>query len=117
AGGERRWGRAPRRAGPEAAERGVVSVALEGLNVSLQRAGAEVPLVQDVSFRIDPGRVLGLVGAPGAGKSLTAAALIGLVSPPVGIAGGKLSVLGRAVSLEDARAVRPLRGQSVGFVA
>ncbi|HET9037173.1 MAG TPA: ABC transporter ATP-binding protein [Myxococcaceae bacterium] len=93
-----------------------MSVALEGLTVSLRRAGAEVPLVQDVSFRIDPGRVLGLVGESGAGKSLTAAALIGLVSPPVRIAGGKLSVLGCAVSLEDARAVRPLRGKSVGFV-
>ena len=93
-----------------------MSVALEGLNVTLRRAGADVPLVQDVSFRIDPGRVLGLVGESGAGKSLTAAALIGLVSPPVRIAGGTLSVRGRAVSLEDARAVRPLRGKAVGFV-
>jgi len=59
-----------------------VSIALEGLNVSLRRAGADVPLVQDVSFRIEPGRVLGLVGESGAGKSLTAAALIGLVAPP-----------------------------------
>ena len=93
-----------------------MSIALEGLNVSLRRAGADVPLVQDVSFRIEPGRVLGLVGESGAGKSLTAAALIGLVAPPVQIAAGRLSLRGRSVRLDDAAAVRPLRGKEVGFV-
>jgi len=93
-----------------------VSIALEGLHVSLRRPGADVPLVQDVSFQIEPGRVLGLVGESGAGKSLTAAALIGLVAPPVRIAAGRLSVRGRAVSLDDAAATRPLRGKEVGFV-
>ena len=93
-----------------------MSVALEGLEVSLQRPGGDIPLVQDVSFRIEPGRVLGLVGESGAGKSLTAAALIGLVAPPVRITAGRLSLSGRAVSLDDARAVRPLRGKEVGFV-
>jgi peptide/nickel transport system ATP-binding protein len=93
-----------------------VSVTLEGLQVSLRRSGGDVPLVQDVSFRIEPGRVLGLVGESGAGKSLTAAALIGLVAEPVRIVAGRLSVQGRTVSLEDSRAVQPLRGKSVGFV-
>jgi len=93
-----------------------VSVALEGLHVSLQKAGGDIPLVQDVSFRIAPGQVLGLVGESGAGKSITAAALIGLVSPPVRITGGQLALRERTVRLEDARAVRPLRGKEVGFV-
>ena len=60
--------------------------------------------------------MLGLVGESGAGKSLTAAALIGLVAEPVRIVAGRLSVQGRAVSLEDSRAVQPLRGKLVGFV-
>jgi peptide/nickel transport system ATP-binding protein len=93
-----------------------VSVALDGLRVSLRRAAGDVPLVQDVSFRIEPGRVLGLVGESGAGKSLTAAALIGLVAPPVQITAGQLSLRGRAVKLDSAQAVRPLRGKEVGFV-
>jgi peptide/nickel transport system ATP-binding protein len=93
-----------------------VSVALDGLRVSLRRAAGDVPLVQDVSFRIEPGRVLGLVGESGAGKSLTAAALIGLVAPPVQITAGQLSLRGREVRLESAEAVRPLRGKEVGFV-
>ena len=93
-----------------------MSVALEGLQVSLQKASGDVPLVQDVSFRIAPGQVLGLVGESGAGKSITAAALIGLVAPPVRITAGQLALRGRAVRLEDAGAVRPLRGKEVGFV-
>ena len=93
-----------------------MSVALDGLNVSLQRPGGDVPLVQDVSFRIAPGQVLGLVGESGAGKSITAAALIGLVAPPVRITAGRLAVRGRAVRLDNAREVRPLRGKEVGFV-
>jgi peptide/nickel transport system ATP-binding protein len=93
-----------------------VSVALDGLRVSLRRAAGDVPLVEDVSFRIEPGRVLGLVGESGAGKSLTAAALIGLVAPPVQITAGQLSLGGRAVTLDSAEAVRPLRGKQVGFV-
>jgi peptide/nickel transport system ATP-binding protein len=93
-----------------------VSISLEGLNVSLRRVRGEVPLVQDVAFRIEQGRVLGLVGESGAGKSLTAAALIGLVAPPVCIDAGRLWVGGREVLLKDAAAVRPLRGKEVGFV-
>ena len=93
-----------------------MSVALDGLRVSLRRAAGDVPLVQDVSFQIEPGRVLGLVGESGAGKSLTAAALIGLVAPPVQITAGQLSLRGRAVKLDSVEAVRPLRGKEVGFV-
>ena len=93
-----------------------MSVALEGLQVTLAAGGPEIPLVQDVSFHIPSGRVLGLVGESGAGKSLTAAALIGLVSPPVRISGGTLTLGERTVRLDDPRAVRPIRGSQVGFV-
>ena len=93
-----------------------MSIALEGLQVALRTPGADVPLVQDVSFRIEPGQVLGLVGESGAGKSLTASALIGLVAPPVRITAGQLTVRARAVSLDSPEAIRPLRGKEVGFV-
>ena len=91
-------------------------VALKGLQIELAKPDGAVPLVQDVSLRIEPGRVLGLVGESGAGKSLTAAALIGLVAPPVRITAGRLGMDGREVNLDDAEAVRPLRGKEVGFV-
>ncbi len=91
-------------------------ITLEGLQIQLARPDGPVPLVQDLSLRIEPARVLGLVGESGAGKSLTAAALIGLVSAPVRITAGRLGVRGREVNLADEDAVRPLRGKEVGFV-
>ena len=91
-------------------------VELEGLQISLARDGGEVPLVEDVSLRIGAGQVMGLVGESGAGKSLTAAALIGLVASPCRTRAGRLAVAGRELSLADPEALRPLRGRAIGFI-
>jgi peptide/nickel transport system ATP-binding protein len=91
-------------------------IELQGLQISVRRQDAEVPLVQDVSLRLEAGQVLGLVGESGAGKSLTAAALIGLVAPPCRTGAGQLSVRGRQVALDRPDALRPLRGREVGFI-
>jgi len=91
-------------------------VELEGLQIALQRKGGEIPLVQDVSLQIAPGQVLGLVGESGAGKSLTAAALIGLVASPCRTRAGRLAVGGRQIALDDAEALRPFRGRAIGFI-
>ena len=47
-----------------------------------------------VSLHIDPGEILGVVGESGAGKSLTGAAIIGLLTPPGRIAGGSVHLAG-----------------------
>ena len=44
--------------------------------------------VDDISLQINPGEVLGVVGESGAGKSLTGAAIIGLLEPPGRVAAG-----------------------------
>ena len=46
--------------------------------------------LDDISFEIAPGEVLGVVGESGAGKSLTGAAIIGLLEPPGRIASGQI---------------------------
>ena len=53
--------------------------------------------VDDVSFEIAEGEILGLVGESGAGKSLTGAAIIGLLEPPGHIAGGEINVGGHRI--------------------
>ena len=72
--------------------------------------------VDDVSLSIDAGEVLGVVGESGAGKSVTGAAVIGLVEPPGRIAGGEVRFAGRRIDdlPDDAR--RRLRGREIGSV-
>jgi len=67
---------------------------LEVRNLSIEfptRRGTLVA-VEGISFSIAPGEVLGVVGESGAGKSITGAAVIGLLDPPGRIASGESSV-------------------------
>ena len=50
--------------------------------------------LNDISFDIAPGEILGIVGESGAGKSLTSAAIIGLLEPPGRISGGQVLLEG-----------------------
>jgi len=52
--------------------------------------------LDDISFEIAPGEVLGVVGESGAGKSLTGASIIGLLEPPGRIASGQILLEGKA---------------------
>ena len=49
-----------------------------------------------ISFSIDSGEILGIVGESGAGKSLTGAAIVGLLERPGRIAGGEITLDGQA---------------------
>ena len=53
--------------------------------------------LDDISFDIAPGEILGVVGESGAGKSLTGAAIIGLLEPPGRIAGGEVRLAGHRI--------------------
>jgi peptide/nickel transport system ATP-binding protein len=53
--------------------------------------------LDDISFDIAPGEILGVVGESGAGKSLTGAAIIGLLEPPGRIAGGEILLEGQRI--------------------
>src|SRR6266478_2328994 len=72
--------------------------------------------VHDVSFDIAPGEVLGIVGESGAGKSLTGAAIIGLIDPPGRIAGGEIRLAGRRIDNLSQEALRRIRGREIGAV-
>lgn len=69
-----------------------------------------------VSFDIAPGEVLGVVGESGAGKSLTGAAIIGLLEPPGRIAGGEIRLNGERIDNLTPEAMRKLRGRRIGMV-
>ena len=69
-----------------------------------------------VSFDIAEGEVLGMVGESGAGKSLTGAAIIGLLEPPGRIAGGEIWLRGERIDNLPLEKMRRIRGRRVGMV-
>jgi len=72
--------------------------------------------VDDVSFEIAPGEVLGVVGESGAGKSLTGNAIIGLLEPPGRIAGGEIRLEGRRIDNLPYEEMRRIRGAHIGAI-
>ena len=72
--------------------------------------------LDDISFDIAPGEVLGVVGESGAGKSLTGAAIIGLLEPPGRIAGGEILLEGQRIDNLPYEQMRAIRGRKIGAI-
>ncbi len=72
--------------------------------------------LDDISFDIAPGEVLGVVGESGAGKSLTGAAIIGLLEPPGRIAGGEVLLAGQRIDNLPYEQMRKIRGRRIGAI-
>jgi peptide/nickel transport system ATP-binding protein len=79
------------------------------------RRGTLVAL-DGVTFDIAQGEVLGMVGESGAGKSLTGAAIIGLLDPPGRVAGGRIVFDGQRIDDLPPAQMRELRGRRIGAV-
>ena len=86
------------------------------LRVEFPTRRGSLTAIDDVSFSIAPGEVLGVVGESGAGKSLTGAAIIGLLQPPGRIAGGEIVLSGRRIDQLDDEAMRRVRGREIGAI-
>jgi peptide/nickel transport system ATP-binding protein len=72
--------------------------------------------IDDISFDIAPGEVLGVVGESGAGKSLTGAAIIGLLEPPGRIASGEIVLEGQRIDNLPHEQMRAIRGRKIGAI-
>ena len=69
-----------------------------------------------VSLTIAPGEILGVVGESGAGKSLTGAAIIGLLDPPGRISSGEIHLAGERIDQYSADQMRGIRGRRIGAI-
>ena len=79
--------------------------------------GGEFRAVDGVSFALEPGRTLGLVGESGCGKSVTALSIMGLVPQPPGrIAGGEIRFEGANLLELSDTAMRELRGNRISMI-
>jgi peptide/nickel transport system ATP-binding protein len=72
--------------------------------------------LDDISFDIAPGEILGVVGESGAGKSLTGASIIGLLEPPGRIASGEVLLEGQRIDNLPHEQMRRIRGRKIGAI-
>lgn len=98
-------------------ERPRPALAVRGLTVTLRAAGERRPVVDDLNLDLPAGRITGLVGASGSGKTLTALALMGLTDP--GAFAVRMTTLALGEERIDTRArhaLRALRGRRIAMV-
>jgi peptide/nickel transport system ATP-binding protein len=74
------------------------------------------PVVEDVSFDVPRGQILGVVGESGSGKSTIALALLGYTKPGVQVRHGSIEVDGERILGRDPRELRQLRGRLISYV-
>src|SRR5438046_4280217 len=91
-------------------------LAVKNLRVEFPTRQGTLVAVDGVSLTIAPGEVLGVVGESGAGKSLTGAAVIGLIDPPGRIGAGEISLAGRPIDNLPPEALRRIRGREIGAI-
>ena len=91
---------------------------LEVQNLVVEFPGRKGTLraLDNVSFSIAPGEILGVVGESGAGKSLTGAAIIGLLEPPGRIASGQIILNGQRIDNLPPEQMRHIRGRRIGAI-
>ncbi|WP_209424719.1 ABC transporter ATP-binding protein [Pararhodobacter sp. SW119] len=95
-----------------------MSAAIEvaGLTTQFETRAGIVTAVNDVSFSVGRGRILGLVGESGSGKSVTGFSILGLVDPPGRVSGGQVLVAGTDLRGLTPEAMRKMRGKAVSMV-
>lgn len=97
-------------------ESGELLLDVNNLRVEIdQRHGVLTP-VDGVSLQISAGEIVGVVGESGAGKSITGAAIIGLLERPASIAGGTVSLLGQRIDNLPLSALKKIRGRQIGTI-
>ena len=89
---------------------------VNNLRVEIPTRQGTLLALDDISFEIAPGEILGVVGESGAGKSLTGAAIIGLLDPPSRIAGGEILLEGQRIDQLPYEQMRKIRGRRIGAI-
>ncbi|NLM45528.1 MAG: ABC transporter ATP-binding protein [Firmicutes bacterium] len=91
-------------------------VEIKNLKLSFFTPAGEVKALNDVSFKMQEGDVLGIVGESGSGKSVTAYALMGLVPYPGRIIGGTIDFNGRRINDLSEKELRAIRGNEISMI-
>src|SRR5215204_3612764 len=86
------------------------------LNTYFRTRAGEVRAVDGVSFNVEAGEMLGIVGESGCGKSVTVLSLTGLVQPPGRVVSGSALFEGRDLTKLKGRELEDIRGRDIGMI-
>ena len=90
---------------------------VKNLTYSFNTYGGTVKAVRDVSFSVNRGEILGIVGESGCGKSVTAQSILRLNPEPPGFSsGGEIIFNGHDLMKLSIKELRRVRGQEIGFI-
>ncbi|MBB3214616.1 peptide/nickel transport system ATP-binding protein [Herbaspirillum sp. Sphag1AN] len=89
---------------------------VENLQTQFHSRGGIARAVNDVSFSIAPGEVMGLVGESGSGKSMTGYSIMGLIDPPGEVVGGRVLFNGQDLRQASAEQMRQIRGNRIAMI-
>ncbi|HYE82208.1 MAG TPA: ABC transporter ATP-binding protein [Clostridia bacterium] len=91
---------------------------VRNLSVSFDTYAGEVQAVRDISFDVDKGQCVAIVGESGCGKSITSKAIIGLnPSPPARLKkGSSIKFKGKELTTLSKKEIRKVRGQEIGMI-
>lgn len=89
---------------------------VEGLSTQFKTRSGLVRSVDDVSFHIDEGELLGVVGESGCGKSITALSIMGLVAEPGRIVAGSIKFKGEELANAADDRLREIRGNDIAMI-
>ena len=89
---------------------------VENLQTHFLSRGGIARAVDDVSFTVEPGQVMGLVGESGSGKSMTGYSIMGLIDEPGKVTGGRILLNGRDLSSLPAEEMRRIRGNRIAMI-
>lgn len=92
-------------------------LAVDNLRTEFATPNGVAHVVNGVSFSVMPGEIVGIVGETGCGKSVTIRSILGLVRPPGRVVDGSAVFNGSELINMGPRALRSIRGKSIGFVA
>ena len=104
------------RMAPESTPAASPVLSVRDLSVELRRDGKATPIVQDISYDLHAGEILGMVGESGAGKSMSGNAVTGLLRPPLHVSSGSVTLDGTRIDTLPQSRMTDLRGRRIAMI-
>jgi peptide/nickel transport system ATP-binding protein len=103
-------------ASPQTDDSHELALSVRGLTVNLPHGMERAHAVEEVSFDLERGKILCVIGESGSGKSVTANTIMGLLPRVIGVSAGSITLNGLEIVGMDAESLRSLRGRVVSMI-